>query len=288
VSPDPILFEIGPITVYWYGFLIMTGVMLAAIVAAKLAKDDGQDPEHVWSALTWCLVLGIVGARLYHVIHKWDEIYSKNPGQIFGLHMAGFGIYGAVLGGMLGMYIYSRRHKISFLQWGDYAFVGVPLAQALGRWGNFFNQELFGFPTDLPWGIYIDHSKRDLQYPQFAQYDGRFHPTFLYESIWNLLSFGVLWFVSRRYRKRLLPGDVACMYGMLYPIGRFILEFQRAEPDLWRIGGIPTAQLIAIVVFLFCAGTLVYRHFVARQKPRSEESVAESLSAVNEPTTADD
>ena len=276
MTPDPILLEIGPITIYWYGFLIMTGVVLAATVAARLASDDGEDPEHVWSALVWCLISGVIGARLYHVIHKWDEVYAQNPGQIFGLHMAGFGIYGAVLGGMVGMYIYTKRHKLSFLQWGDYAFVGVPLAQALGRWGNFFNQELFGFPTDLPWGIYIDHARRDFQYPQFAEYDGRFHPTFLYECIWNLLCFGILWFLSRRHRKRLLRGDIGCLYGMLYPLGRFFLEYQRAEPDLWRIAGIPTAQLIAIAAFLVCGGILVYRHFIARQTPTAEEGLEPS------------
>ena len=286
MTPDPVLLEIGPITIYWYGFLIMTGVVLAATVAGKLAVDDGEDSDHIWSALVWCLIFGVVGARLYHVIHKWDEVYAQNLDQIFGLHMAGFGIYGAVLGGMVGMYIYTKRNKLSFLQWGDYAFVGVPLAQALGRWGNFFNQELFGFPTDLPWGIYIDHARRDFQYPQFAQYDGRFHATFLYESIWNLLTFGILWFLSRRYKKRLLPGDIACFYGMLYPLGRFFLEYQRAEPDLWRIAGIPTAQLVALALFALCGGTLVYRHFIAKQKPLAEESV--ELSPAMEESVADE
>jgi len=278
VTPSPILLKIGPIVIYWYGFLIMTGVVLAATVAARLAKNDGQDPEHVWSALVWCLVFGIVGARLYHVIHKWKEIYSQNPGLIFGLHMAGFGIYGAVLGGMLGMYIYTRRHKLSFIQWADYAFVGVPLAQALGRWGNFFNQELFGFPTNLPWGIYIQHDKRDFEYPQYVNYDGRFHPLFLYESLWDLASFALLWFLAHRFKKRLLRGDLACIYGLLYPFGRFFIEFLRAEPDLWRIGGIPTAQIIAVIVFVFCGSVLIYRHLIAKQQPVPETVPVEALA----------
>lgn len=285
MTPDPILLEIGPITIYWYGFLIMTGVAAAATVAAKLAERDGEDPEHVWSALVWCLIFGVVGARLYHVIHKWDEIYAQNPGQIFGLHMAGFGIYGAVLGGMVGMYIYTKLRKLSYIQWADYAFVGVPLAQAFGRWGNFFNQELFGFPTDLPWGVYIEHGKRDFQYPQFVSYDGRFHPLFLYECIWNLASFALLWFVARRFKKRLLKGDLACFYGLLYPFGRFFLEPLRAEPDLWRIAGIPTAQIMAAAIFVFCGAVLVYRHFIAKQQPVPEEVRPE---APTEATKAED
>ena len=260
MTPNPVLLKLGPVTVYWYGFLIMTGVGLAAYIAARLSRDDGQDPEHVWNALMLCLVFGILGARLYHVIDLWDY-YSQHPNQILSFHMQGFGIYGAVLGGMLGMFIYTSLKKLSFLQWADYAFVGVPLAQALGRWGNFFNQELYGYPTDLPWGIYIEPAHR---LPGFEQYE-RFHPTFLYESIWNLLSFIVLWVVARRYKKQLLRGDIACLYGMLYPLGRFFVEFQR--PDAWTIGGIPTAQIVAVVAFLFCGAIIVYRHFIAKQKP---------------------
>lgn len=157
--PNPVLFHIGPVTVYWYGVLIMTGVLVATWVAGRQAQHNGDDPEHIMNALLLCLLLGVLGARLYHVISALPY-YSQHPGEILGWQMAGFGIYGAVIGGLLGLWIYTRRHKLSFLRWADYVAPGLALAQAIGRWGNFFNQELYGYPTSLPWGIYIAPQNR--------------------------------------------------------------------------------------------------------------------------------
>ena len=152
--PSPVLLHLGPVTIYWYGVLIMLGVLVATWVAGRQAKRNGDDPEHITNALLFCLVFGVLGARLYHVISAFPY-YWQHPGEILGLQMAGFGIYGAVIGGVLGLWIYTRRHKLSFLRWADYIAPGLALAQAIGRWGNFFNQELYGYPTSLPWGIYI-------------------------------------------------------------------------------------------------------------------------------------
>ena len=264
--PSRVLLQVGPIAIYWYGVLIVTGALAAAWLAAKQAQRAGEDPEHVWNALLLCLFLGVVGARLYHVISSWSY-YAQHPGEIFGLRMQGFGIYGAVIGGALGLWIYCRRSGLSFLRWADFAAPGLALAQAIGRWGNFFNQELYGYPTRLPWGIYIAPENR---LKGFEQYE-RFHPTFLYESLWNLLSFAILLVLSRKAAKRLLPGDLFLLYGVLYPLGRFFIEFQR--PDAWKIGGVPTAQWVAIAAILFFGSVLIYRHQRSGAVAVSEEEI---------------
>lgn len=258
--PSRVLLQIGPVTVYWYGVLIVSGVLAATFLAARQAQRVGDDPDHAWDAMLLCLLLGVIGGRLYHVIHMWPE-YAEHPGRIFGLQMQGFGIYGAVAGGALGLFLYTRRHKLSFLRWADFAAPGLALAQAIGRWGNFFNQELYGNPTTLPWGIPIAAENRVRPYNDLLRYPletTRFHPLFLYESLWNLMIFVVLLTLSRKVAKRLLDGDLFLLYGVLYALGRFFFEFQRF--DAWKIGGIPTAQWIAVAAILFFGSVLIYRH----------------------------
>ncbi len=273
MQPDPIAFQIGPVTVYWYGLLIATGALVGAWLASLEAQRRGWDPDHVWNALVVCLILGLIGARLYHVISSpaggaqgWDY-YRQHPidivrfwrdGQLTGI--SGLGIYGAIVGGLLGLFIYTHFAGLRFFDWADIGVIGLAMGQAIGRWGNFFNQELYGEPTNLPWGIRIDQVHR---LPQFADLppDTRFHPTFLYESLWNLLVVGVLLYIARRFESRLRPGDLLLSYGILYPLGRFLVEFER--PDAWTIGGIPTAQIIAVASIIICAGLLVYRHRIA-------------------------
>ena len=259
---SPIALKIGPLTIYWYGLLIAIGALLAAWVSSKEAARRGEDPEQAWNGLIFCLIFGLIGARLYHVFSSpaggigWDY-YREHPLDIIAFWnggLRGLGIYGAVIGGVFGLWVFTRWQKLNFIRWLDIAIIGVPLAQAIGRWGNFFNQELYGYPTELPWGIYIDPAHR---LPGFENYE-RFHPTFLYESLWNFLTFGILLYLSRRYLDRLRPGDLFLVYGILYPMGRFLIEFQR--PDAWMIGGIATAQIIAVIAALTCSAILVYRH----------------------------
>lgn len=275
MQPDPIAFQIGPITIYWYGLLIATGALVGAWLASLEAQRREWNPDHVWNALVICLILGLIGARLYHVISSpaggaqgWDY-YRQHPidiirfwrdGQLTGI--SGLGIYGAIVGGLLGLFIYTHFAGLRFFDWADIGVIGLAMGQAIGRWGNFFNQELYGDPTNVPWGIRIDQAHR---LPEFADLppDTRFHPTFLYESLWNLLIVGILLYVARRFENRLRSGDLLLAYGILYPGGRFLVEFQR--PDAWTIAGIPTAQIIAVVSIVICAGLLVYRHRLAAQ-----------------------
>lgn len=280
MQPDPIAFQIGPVTVYWYGLLIATGALVGAWLASLEAQRRGWDPDHVWNALVVCLILGLIGARLYHVISSpagnaqgWDY-YRENPldiirfwqnGQLTGI--SGLGIYGAIVGGLAGLFLYTYFAGLKFLNWADISVIGLAMGQAIGRWGNYFNQELYGGSTNLPWGIPIDQAHR---LPQFQDLPPgtRFHPTFLYESLWNLLTVGILLYVARRFEGRLKAGDLLLSYLILYPVGRFLVEFQR--PDAWTISGIPTAQIIAIVSIVASAGILVYRHRIAGPSEAAE------------------
>ncbi len=261
---DPTALRIGPFSIYWYGLLIVMGAILAALLAALEARRRGEDPEHVWNLLTWCLLLGIIGARLYHVFSSpaggftgWDY-YRRNPIEIIAFWKGGFrglGIYGAVAGGLLAVLLYARFTKISFLRWADIIAPGVLLAQAIGRWGNYINQELYGPPTTLPWGITIDGLHRFGPYIDLNRYplDTRFHPTFLYESLWNLIGFGLLFWLARRYAHALRDGDIFASYILYYSVGRLWIEIFR--PDAWTIAAIPTAQIIAL---LLMAGSIIF------------------------------
>lgn len=268
---NPIAIHIGPFAIHWYGLLLMGGVIAGAAVAARRAGAAGDDADHVWSALQWCLVLGIVGARLYHVISSPQgtgvglRYYLQNPLEVLAVWKGGLGIFGAVIGGLLGLYLYARRNGLRFWRWADFAAPGLALGQAIGRWGNYVNQELYGYPTDLPWGIYIDPAHR---LPGFEAYD-RFHPTFLYESLWNLLVFAALLWIGRRLAGRLMEGDLVLLYGVLYPVGRILVETQR--PDAWLVAGVPAAQLVAVVVIALSLGLIWYRHrsVSARSAPGS-------------------
>ena len=254
-----IAFEIGPFKVAWYGIFISLGVVMAVLVASWEAKRRGESVDHLLNALLLILPLGIIGARLYHVIDQWS-FYMQNPGLIIGGR--GLGIFGAVIGGAVGLIIYTKWKRLNTLRWLDICAPGLILAQAIGRWGNFFNQELYGYPSDLPWAINIDPEHR---LPQFAAFE-RFHPLFLYESLWNLAGFAFLMIAARKLGKRLLPGEVLGLYVVWYGIGRFILE--GFKPEVWRLAGIPTAQWIAGIAMLFVIGIGVLRRIRISQAAR--------------------
>jgi phosphatidylglycerol:prolipoprotein diacylglycerol transferase len=270
LSGPRIAFRIGPITVAWYGILIVGGAVLAAFLAEHEAKRRGDDPEHIWNALLLCLVLGMIGARVYHIISSLDY-YVQYPLEMFNMRRGGLGIYGAVAGGALGLWLYTRRQGLSFGHWADIATPGLLLAQAIGRWGNYLNQELFGHPTTLPWGVTIDAAHRfGTPFADLTEYPlgTRFHPIFLYESIGNLVNLAILMYISRRFADRLRDGDLILLYGVLYPVLRLFYEAQRW--DAWKIAGVPTAQWIAVGSILLCGGLLIYRHRAPRTREQEE------------------
>jgi phosphatidylglycerol:prolipoprotein diacylglycerol transferase len=279
---DPVAFRIGPLAVHWYGLLIVGGAVLAAVVSTFEARRRGEDPEHVWNVLTWCLILGIIGARLYHVFSTPEggfvgwEYYKQHPIEVIAFWRGGFrglGIYGAVIGGVVAIVLYTRIAKLSLPRWLDIPTPGLLLAQAIGRFGNFINQELYGQPTTLPWGVPIDclHRYGAFTCDKLAE-STRFHPTFFYEAAWNLIGFGLIMWLARRWKDRLRDGDVFLMYLIWYPLGRFWTEYFR--PDAWLVGGskLATAQLIAIIMAVIAVVLLVLNH---TQKRASETGAGE-------------
>ncbi len=283
---DPIFLKLGGLTFRWYGIIITAGVIIAAFTAQYLADRRGENGERTWVLLPILLVSGIIGARAWYVINTWakykDHIFSfgdPNAAGIFEVWRGGIAIQGAVAGGLLGMAIYKWISGLNFLRWTDFIAPGLIVAQACGRWGNFMNNEAYGNPTSVPWGVKIPCEYRtsggtpgtlDTTCAKFAP-DQLFHPTFFYESVWNYAVFLTLLFaitkpktVQRWTKIRLRDGDIFFLYLVLYSIGRFIVESLRTDP-LYIIGdpvngGIRSAQALAIVSIFIGAFFLLYRH----------------------------
>lgn len=253
-------FYIGPVYIYYYGVIIMLGALAALWLAIREAKYRELDSEIVWDVVPWLLIAGIIGARLWHVLTPSKSMgagidyYFSNPIEILKIRKGGLGIPGGILGGIIALIIYCRKKKLNFFTWADIIVPGVALAQAIGRWGNFINQELYGSPTDLPWAIHIDEANR---LPEYMQYE-TYHPMFLYESLWNLMNMFLLLVLERQYKDKLLPGDLLFTYLIVYPLGRFLLEFMRLDTSL--VGGVNINQLTMLVVMVFAIVMLIIRH----------------------------
>ncbi len=283
---NPIIFTLGPFEVRWYGVLIMTGVALGAYFGTRLARKRGINTDHIWNVLILAVILAIIGARLYHVFSTpadcppdatyacgWPY-YKHHFFEAFAFWKGGFqglGIYGAIAGGALGVVIYSWLNKLNPLVLLDMGGIGLAFGQFVGRWGNYINQELYGPPTTLPWGITINPNRLH-QPPPDGRYDLKYHPTFLYESLWCLVIFIILYNVYSRLGHKLRDGDVFFGYIILYPLGRFFIEFLR--PDAWKIGGLATAQWIAIGCVVGGALIIALRHIFWRREPASAEPAA--------------
>lgn len=261
VPPDGIV--IFGFKIYFYGILIMLGALAATWVASIRAKEYGENPEAAWDILPWALVGGIIGARLWHIFTPPQSMveqgittvyYLTHPLEMLNFRNGGLGIPGAVLGGFIAVMIYTRRHDMSIAKWADIVAPGLALAQAIGRWGNFFNQEVYGSPTNLPWKLYIEPVRRLQEFANVEYY----HPLFLYEFLWNLMNAGVLWYISRRFKDWLRPGDVFFVYLIIYPVGRFFLEFLRLDPS--PVAGINVNQTLMGVIALLSAAALFLRH----------------------------
>jgi phosphatidylglycerol:prolipoprotein diacylglycerol transferase len=258
---DPIALRIGPFNIHWYGILFAVAAVAAAWLATREARRRGEDPERVWTMLLVAAVGGIIGSRIYHVIHQWDLIYRDNPALIIQVWNGGLGIPGGVAGGMIVLFAYTRFNHLNFLRWLDIGAPAMLLAQAIGRLGNFVNQELYGPPTDLPWGIPIDQAHRDPAWTNLDQYPVEttlFHPLFAYEAILNLVGMGVLLWVGRRFALRLYDGDVAMLYFVWYGSVRTVLETSRTGN--WMVGGIPVAIFIGVGAAVVGAAVIIIRH----------------------------
>jgi phosphatidylglycerol:prolipoprotein diacylglycerol transferase len=261
-------FDVGPLTIRFYGIILMLGALVGAFTASREAKRRGYDPNIVWDLFVYLLIGGIVGARIWHVLTPSPSSgvttswYLSHPLDALALWKGGLGIPGAVIGGLVALYIYARRTGINFAEWTDIGAPSLALGQAIGRWGNFINQELYGFHTNLPWSIRITSPEsRVAPYDDLAKYPldvTRFHPLFLYESLWNLMNMFLLIWISHRYADSLKHGDIFLVYLTVYPVGRFLLDFLRVDASM--VGGININQTIMAFVAIFAAAALYLRH----------------------------
>lgn len=243
-------FQIGPVSFYFYGLILGLATFLSVLVAKFQARIAGFSQQVIDEVILILIIPTILGARVYHVLDYWNY-YSKNWTQIFYLWQGGIGIIGAILAGLVTLFIYSKFCKFNFLKLADIAAPAVAIGQSVGRLGNFVNSEGFGPPTNLPWGVYIETSTR----PEiFAKFE-KFHPTFFYESLGDFLIFMIL--VLTPTKK---AGSKFALYLILYSALRFGLEFLRI--DTWQVGIIKVAQVIAAAGFvagfmvLFCVTKL--------------------------------
>ncbi|MEP7083025.1 MAG: prolipoprotein diacylglyceryl transferase [Chloroflexota bacterium] len=266
---DPVAIELGPLQLHWYGIIIAAAVLIAALLGVRVAVWLGENPEVGWSMLLPVVIVAIIGARIYHVIHLWDY-YSANPIAIPQIWNGGIGIPGAVAGGALAILVYTRANGLNTARWLDVWAPAVLLGQAIGRLGNFVNQELYGPPTELcgvefppclPFGIPIDEAHRvgtEWTIDRFPVDTTQFVPLFAYEAILNLVGMVVLLVVVRRFAPRLFAGDLALMYVMWYGAVRALFEGYRTGN--WIILGIPTAMWLGILAFVLAGAWLVIRH----------------------------
>ncbi len=241
-SPGAEIVSLGPFTLRWYGLLITSAVLIGVWLSQYLAKKRGIDPEKVGDMVIWLVIAAISSARLYYVLFEWQS-YAARPGDIIAIWKGGIAIHGAVLGGTLATWIFAKLNRLSFWQLSGVVAPSLILGQAIGRWGNFFNSEAFGRPTDLPWKLFIPLANRPDGYQGFEY----FHPTFLYESLWNLGVFGLLlslFFWGQRNPGRLKASTLFLLYAIAYSAGRFWIEGLRT--DSLMIGPLRIAQLVSL------------------------------------------
>lgn len=226
--PTPLIATIGPFQVHWYGLIIAMGALAGLGICVWLAKKYAMADHHIYDLFFYFLVFGFIGARLYHVSNEWNY-YSTHFGDIFKVWNGGLALHGGLIAGAIILWVYTNVKKLSFWKMADIFAVGLILGQAIGRWGNYFNQELFGRPANLPWSIPINPVNRPIDFSQFTF----FHPTFLYESLGSFIIFGLLcWLHVRRLRRPsswLTPGTIVLLYFILYSLLRISTESLRID-----------------------------------------------------------
>ncbi len=270
-----IAFYLGPIAIHYYGITMATAILVGVLLASRYVERFGLPGDSVWNLLLWILIPALIGARLYFVFIQtpWTSAgvgnYIRNPIKIIQVWDGGLHIYGVYIVGGLALLIYMMWKKLPMLIYLDAIGLVLPLSQAIGRLGNFINQELYGPPTTLPWGLRIDVNHRIPPYDNYALYPAstRFQPLFMYEALWNLIGFGLFFYISRRYAKYLKPGDIFLMYLIWYPAIRFLLEFFRT--DSWFFPGthIDTVHILSALMIVIAATALYLRHRTPPAQP---------------------
>lgn len=242
-SPGELLISLGILEIHWYGIFIAAGFIAGLIVSLHIAKQEDIDSDRIINLAAMLLIAGIVFSRLYYVIFSWDY-FSTHLSEIFMPWQGGLSIHGVIIGCFLFLLIYTKIKKLSLLKYTDVYACALPLGQAIGRWGNFFNSEAFGLPTDLPFRVFIPAQHRPSEYIGYEY----FHPTFFYESIWNLMVFLILFYVIRP-RCEKINGVITLSYLLLYSVGRFIIEAFRTD-NIYTVMGLHIAQFVSLVLII--------------------------------------
>jgi phosphatidylglycerol:prolipoprotein diacylglycerol transferase len=261
IHPAAVAFDLGPLSVRWYGLIMATALIIGLIIALNFSKKRQIAKEHLYNLFFLLVVFGVLGGRLAHVITDWG-FYRQNWAEVFKIWQGGLAFHGVALAGLLVVIFYGRRKKILFWALTDVIVLAVPLMQAIGRWGNYFNQELFGRPTDAAWGIPIDLANRPAGFGQFSY----FHPLFLYESFLDLIIFAVLLALFRK--GGLKTGRLTLLYFIFYSIVRFSLDFLRIAPA--SLGPLSWGQWVSIV--LVAGAILCWIVLEHKEKPVTDRS----------------
>ena len=250
-SPHTGIVDVGPLHIHLYGLTLLIAILACVWLTSRRWKAMGGDPDLVIRVAVWGVAAGVIGARAYHDLTSWGEVPSPKWKGVFEVWEGGLGVWGGIFLGTLAGWIVVRRAGERFAPFMDAAAPGLLLAQGIGRIGNWWNQELFGKPTSLPWGLEIDVEHRPAQYID----NETFHPTFLYELIWDFAGVALLIWVGKRYRIR--PPGLFCLYVAYYCFGRFFEELLRVDPS-HHLGGLRLNAWVSIVLFVIASAAFVW------------------------------
>lgn len=250
-SPGDIAFSLFGFPVYYYGIILAFATFVGFYIAYLLYKKFYGNAELILDMSPWLVIFGILGARIYYCLVNYSH-YLTHPAEIFYIRGGGLSVHGMLIAGFIALMFFSKKYKVSFFKITDIFLCGTALSQSIGRWGNFFNSEAFGLPCDLPWKLYISPSHRPIEYLNYEY----FHPTFLYESILNLVMFFVLLLLFKKYSDK--SGVITGLYLVLYSVIRFLVEGFRIDSSL-DIFGVPVAQIMSVLLFIFGCGLLIWK-----------------------------
>lgn len=266
MAMDPVAFSIGPLEVRWYGLLIVSGIILAYFVAQREALKRGLGDDFLSDLLIWAIPIAIISARIYYVSMKWDY-YSVHPDKIIEIWNGGIAIHGALIGSFLTGYIFCRIKKVSFLKVADILAPSILIGQIVGRWGNFVNQEAYGGPVSLEFLqnlLLPDFIINQMYIEELGSY---VHPTFLYESVWNIIGLIILLVLRKVNLQR---GTIIFSYLIWYSIGRFFIEGLRTD-SLYLVGSLRSAQVVSIICIVIGVVGIIYRHFKVKPVVRYKD-----------------
>ncbi|PSL33007.1 phosphatidylglycerol:prolipoprotein diacylglycerol transferase [Planomicrobium soli] len=263
-SIDPIAFSLGPIDVRWYGVIIAAGILLAFLVGQREMVKRGLHPEFLTDLLIWAVPLAIVGARIYYVAFQWDH-YKSNPGEIIQIWNGGIAIHGALIASVIVAYIFTKRRNTSFLKVADILAPSILIGQAIGRWGNFINQEAHG--GEVSRAVLENFFIPDWIIEQMYINGAYHHPTFLYESMWSLVGIIILLLLRR---VNLVRGEIFFFYMIWYSVGRFFIEGMRT--DSLVANGLRAAQIVSVIAVVLAIGFIIYRRVAIKNPPHYKDN----------------